>query len=70
MVTVPALRVETTALRQRFEQRGFAAPVLTDKESHLAVKRQVDPVGKGADVERILGRIEFLWQALDLMKEW
>src|SRR5438876_698195 len=65
MITVPALGIEPTALRKRFEKCGFTAPVFTDEECDLAAKRQIDPVREGADVEGKPGLIDLLWQALD-----
>jgi hypothetical protein len=69
MITVAALGIEPAALRERFEKCGFAATVFTDEEGDLAAKRYVDPVREGADVERILGWIDLLWQARDSVEE-
>jgi hypothetical protein len=38
MITVTALGIESAALRERFEKRGFAATVFTHEEGGLAAK--------------------------------
>ena len=35
----------------------------------LAAKRQIDPARERADVERVLGPIDLLWQARDSVEE-
>ena len=69
MVAIAALGIEPAAFRQGFEQRRFSAAVFTDKKRDRAAKGQVDSVSEGGDVERIPSGIEFLRQALYVVKE-
>jgi hypothetical protein len=69
MIAVPALRIETAAFRERFEQSGLAAAVFTDEERDLGPEREIYSVREGANVEGILSSIHQFRQAHDSPKE-
>ena len=53
MITISALGIESTALRDRFKKCRFLASVLADEEGDVAAKLKVDAAREGFDVEGV-----------------
>src|ERR1043166_511055 len=70
MVAIAAFGIEAAALRDRFEERRLAAPVLADEERYAAAKLDVDALRERFEIEREARCIPFLLVVDDLPKKW
>src|SRR5262249_28754506 len=69
VVTVAALGIEATALRDRLQEGRLAAAVLADEEGDVAAEREVDPMGEGPHVEGVARAVGLLREEGDAAEE-
>src|ERR1043166_241039 len=70
MVAIAAFGIEAAALRDRFEERRLAAPVLADEERYAAAKLDVDALRERFEIEREARCTPFVVVGDVLRKKW